>query len=46
MDSDRDVSPFVTDKAGKPLANNPLKDRARAQGDVEGDQPAGDRRAR
>ena len=26
MDSDRDVSPFVTDKAGKPLATNPLKD--------------------
>ncbi len=26
MDSNRDVSPFVTDKAGKPLAKNPLKD--------------------
>jgi peptide/nickel transport system substrate-binding protein len=26
MDSDRDVSPFVTDKEGKPLAKNPLKD--------------------
>jgi len=26
MDSDRDVSPFVTDKAGKPMAKNPLKD--------------------
>ncbi len=26
VDSDRDVSPFVTDKAGKPLARNPLKD--------------------
>jgi len=26
MDSDRDVSPFVTDKAGKLLAKNPLKD--------------------
>jgi peptide/nickel transport system substrate-binding protein len=26
MDSDRDVSPFVTDKAGKPMARNPLKD--------------------
>ena len=26
MDSDREVSPFVTDKAGKPLAKNPLKD--------------------
>jgi peptide/nickel transport system substrate-binding protein len=26
MDSDRDVSPFVTDKTGKPLAKNPLKD--------------------
>ncbi len=26
MDSDRDVSPFVTDKAGNPLPNNPLKD--------------------
>jgi peptide/nickel transport system substrate-binding protein len=26
MDSDRDASPFVTDKAGKPLAKNPLKD--------------------
>ena len=26
MDSDRDVSPFVTDKAGKPLTKNPLKD--------------------
>jgi peptide/nickel transport system substrate-binding protein len=26
MDSDRDVSPFLTDRAGKPLAKNPLKD--------------------
>jgi len=26
MDSDRDVSPFVTDKDGKPLSKNPLKD--------------------
>jgi peptide/nickel transport system substrate-binding protein len=26
VDSNRDVSPFVTDKAGKPLAKNPLKD--------------------
>jgi peptide/nickel transport system substrate-binding protein len=26
MDTDRDVSPFVTDKSGKPLARNPLKD--------------------
>jgi peptide/nickel transport system substrate-binding protein len=26
LDSDRDVSPFVTDKAGKPLTKNPLKD--------------------
>ncbi|MBL8311190.1 MAG: ABC transporter substrate-binding protein [Burkholderiales bacterium] len=26
LDSNRDVSPFVTDKQGKPLANNPLKD--------------------
>ncbi|HET7098174.1 MAG TPA: ABC transporter substrate-binding protein [Casimicrobiaceae bacterium] len=26
LDSDRDASPFVTDKAGKPLAKNPLKD--------------------
>ena len=26
MDSDRDVSPFVTDKDGKPLDKNPLKD--------------------
>ena len=26
IDSDRDVSPFVTDKAGKPLTKNPLKD--------------------
>jgi peptide/nickel transport system substrate-binding protein len=26
VDSDRDVSPFVTDRAGKPLAKNPLKD--------------------
>jgi peptide/nickel transport system substrate-binding protein len=26
IDSDRDQSPFVTDKAGKPLAKNPLKD--------------------
>ena len=26
VDSDRDVSPFVTDKEGKPLAKNPLKD--------------------
>jgi peptide/nickel transport system substrate-binding protein len=26
MDSDRDISPFVSDKDGKPLAKNPLKD--------------------
>ncbi len=26
MDSDRDVSPFVTDRDGKPLTRNPLKD--------------------
>jgi len=26
MDSDRDMSPFVTDRDGKPLAKNPLKD--------------------
>ena len=26
LDSDRDVSPFVTDKAGAPLSKNPLKD--------------------
>jgi len=26
VDSNRDVSPFVTDKAGKPLDRNPLKD--------------------
>src|SRR5215831_9521379 len=26
MDSERDVSPYVTDKDGKPLAKNPLKD--------------------
>ncbi|MDB5828818.1 MAG: periplasmic dipeptide transport protein [Variovorax sp.] len=26
LDSNRDVSPFVTDKDGKPLATNPLKD--------------------
>jgi peptide/nickel transport system substrate-binding protein len=26
VDSNRDSSPFVTDKAGKPLAKNPLKD--------------------
>ena len=26
MDSDRDVSPYVADKQGKPLAKNPLKD--------------------
>ena len=26
MDSDRDVSPYVTDKEGKPLPKNPLKD--------------------
>ncbi len=26
IDSDRDASPFITDKAGKPLAKNPLKD--------------------
>ena len=26
LDSDRDQSPFVTDKAGAPLAKNPLKD--------------------
>jgi peptide/nickel transport system substrate-binding protein len=27
MDSDRDASPFVTDKAGQPMARNPLKDK-------------------
>ena len=27
MDTERDVSPFVKDKDGKPLAKNPLKDR-------------------
>jgi peptide/nickel transport system substrate-binding protein len=26
VDSDRDASPFVTDRSGKPLAKNPLKD--------------------
>jgi peptide/nickel transport system substrate-binding protein len=26
MDSDRDVSPYVTDREGKPLPKNPLKD--------------------
>lgn len=26
LDHERDVSPFVTDKAGKPLTKNPLKD--------------------
>jgi peptide/nickel transport system substrate-binding protein len=26
MDSDRDISPFVTDRDGKPLTRNPLKD--------------------
>lgn len=26
LDSDRDVSPYVTDKEGKPLPKNPLKD--------------------
>ncbi|TMG86662.1 MAG: ABC transporter substrate-binding protein [Betaproteobacteria bacterium] len=26
MDSDRDTSPYVTDKQGKPLSRNPLKD--------------------
>ncbi|HTS23754.1 MAG TPA: ABC transporter substrate-binding protein [Casimicrobiaceae bacterium] len=26
MDSERDVSPFVTDREGRPLAKNPLKD--------------------
>jgi peptide/nickel transport system substrate-binding protein len=26
MDSDRDASPYVTDKAGKPMPKNPLKD--------------------
>ena len=26
LDSDRDASPFVTDKAGAPMAKNPLKD--------------------
>jgi len=26
MDQSRDVSPFITDKAGKPLAKNPFKD--------------------
>jgi len=26
MDSDRDATPFVTDRTGKPLAKNPLKD--------------------
>ena len=44
LDSNRDVSPFVTDKAGKPLDEESAEGSARAQGDVEGDQPAGDRR--
>jgi peptide/nickel transport system substrate-binding protein len=26
LDSDRDISPFVTDREGRPLAKNPLKD--------------------
>ena len=39
MDSDRDDSPFVTDKDGKPLDEESAQGRARAQGDVEGDQP-------
>ena len=26
MDSERDVSPYVTDKSGKPMTRNPLKD--------------------
>ena len=26
LDSNRDKSPFVTDKAGKPLERNPFKD--------------------
>ena len=40
LDSDRDVSPFVTDKDGKPLDEESAEGRARAQGAVEGDQPA------
>ena len=44
MDSDRDASPFVTDKAGKPLDEESAQGSARAQGDLEGDQPAGDGR--
>ena len=44
MDSDRDVSPFVTDRDGKPLAQESAEGSARAQGDLEGDQPPGDRR--
>ena len=27
LDQDRDVTPFISDKAGKPLGKNPLKDR-------------------
>ncbi len=44
MDSDRDVSPFVTDKAGQAAREESAQGSARAQGDLEGDQPAGDRR--
>jgi hypothetical protein len=44
MDSDRDASPFVTDKAGKPLPKKPAQGSPRSQGDLEGDQPAGDGR--
>ena len=46
LDSDRDASPFVTDRDGKPIDQESAQGRARAQGAVEGDQSSGDRRAR
>ncbi len=44
MDSDRDASPFVTDRDGKPLTEESSQGSARAQSDLQGHQPPRDRR--
>ena len=45
MDTARATTPFATDKAGAVLAANPLRDRRIPPCLVQGDQPAGHRRA-